>query len=80
MKRARLLLGIGIWVALLPHFGLPLLIKNILFLLTGLVLVYLALVIYKQIRQSQKTEKSFDNFTENNQENHDENNEENETE
>lgn len=65
MKRARLLLGVGIWVALLPHLGFPLIIKNILFLATGLVLIYLALVIYRQINQGSERPAAFENFTEN---------------
>jgi hypothetical protein len=51
MKKARFLLGIGVWVAILPHLGISLLIKNILFLVTGLLIVYTASIIYKQIKK-----------------------------
>jgi len=65
MKKARLLLILGIWVAVLPHLGFPSLWKNILFLLTGLGIIYLAFALYKSHMEKEGLEKTFDNFSEN---------------
>ncbi len=69
MLRARTILILGIWTALLPFSGFPIGIKNGLFSLTGLALIYLSFVFYKEIREARKKgkkhEKVFDNFSEN---------------
>ena len=54
----------GIWVAILPYLGFPFFWKNILFTLTGLGLVYLGYVLYKEYRTKQTEKKTFDNFSE----------------
>lgn len=48
MKKERTLLFIGIWVALLPHLGFPNNMRKILFLLTGLFIIFIAYVMYKR--------------------------------
>ncbi|MCX6758000.1 MAG: hypothetical protein NTZ44_03925 [Candidatus Nomurabacteria bacterium] len=66
MKKARTLLTIGIWVAILPYLGFPSSWKNILFVLTGLGLFYFAYVLYKQAKEIKNdNKKSFDSFSEN---------------
>ncbi len=67
MLKARTLLILGVWTAVLPYLGFPYQIKNILFVLTGLGLVYVSFVIYKEIRFTRKeeNEKNFENFSEN---------------
>lgn len=66
MQIARLLLIVGIWTAVLPYLGFPLIIKNILFIFTGLVLIYLSLLQYKKAINLNKDSlvKSFENFSE----------------
>ncbi|MCX6747387.1 MAG: hypothetical protein NTW98_00330 [Candidatus Nomurabacteria bacterium] len=69
MQKARTFLILGIWVAILPYLGFPFTIKNILFVITGFVLIYFSLLFYKQaMRQKEKKAQNFDNFSENNPE------------
>ena len=56
----------GIWISVLPYLGFPIYWKNILFTLTGLILIYFSFLIYKEHRISQfSKEKNFENFSEN---------------
>mgnify|MGYP000889931139 CR=1 FL=1 len=64
MKRARKVLFLGIWVALLPYLGFPLLIKNILSSLSGLLVVYFSYVLYTEAKQKEKRP-TIDTFAEN---------------
>lgn len=66
MRNARTLLILGIWVAILPYLGFPILIKNILFSVSGLVLVYFSYILYAEVKSKSKVEKIFDSFSENN--------------
>lgn len=63
MINPRMLLFIGLWVAILPYLGFPLLIKNILFSITGLLVMYLAFVLYKTLKN--KEQKDVETFSEN---------------
>ncbi|MES3031926.1 MAG: hypothetical protein V4699_01640 [Patescibacteria group bacterium] len=66
MNKARILLFLGIWVAVLPYLGFPSFWKNILATLSGLGFVYIGYVIYQESRKSgEKAGKTFDNFSEN---------------
>ena len=65
MRKARILLVLGIWVAVLPYLGFPYSWKNILFTLSGLGLVYLSYILYKEYKIVETEEKSSDNFSEN---------------
>jgi len=38
----------GVWISILPFLGFPSFIKNILFILTGLYLVYIGYKIYRK--------------------------------
>lgn len=51
----------GIWIAILPYFGIPHFWKNILMTLSGLILVYISYLIYRE----EKKEVTYDNFSEN---------------
>ncbi len=63
MHKARILLLFGLWVAVLPYLGFPYSMKNILFTLTGLLLILFGYVFYKN---NKSEEKPYDNFSENN--------------
>ncbi|OGI84757.1 hypothetical protein A3H56_01190 [Candidatus Nomurabacteria bacterium RIFCSPLOWO2_02_FULL_42_24] len=63
MRKARILLVLGIWVAILPYLGFPYSWKDILFTLSGLGLVYFSYILYKDYKMTEK--KTFDNFREN---------------
>ena len=65
MKRARILLILGIWVAILPYLGLPYSWKEVLFTLSGLGLVYLSYMLYRERKKEETSEEAFDNFREN---------------
>jgi hypothetical protein len=67
MQIARIILFLGIWTAILPYLGFPYLLKNILFSVTGLIFVYVSLVMYggyRKLRQESRNKK-FENFSEN---------------
>jgi len=65
MTKARILLFLGIWVAVLPFLGFPSLWKNLLFVFSGLVLVYFSYALYKDFKMKENPKKIFDNFSEN---------------
>jgi len=66
MKKARTFLIIAIWITILPYLGFPSFWKNLFFTITGLVLIYLSYLLYKEARIKKPTEKVvFDNFSEN---------------
>lgn len=80
MQKARTILILGIWVAILPYLGFPYIWKNILFTLTGLGFMYFSYILYKESRNAEgkKELKSFDNFSENKNFNTNSNQQENE--
>ena len=65
MKKARILLALGTWVTILSFLGFPSSWKDILFTLTGLGLVCLSYMLYREAKIKEKKEESFDNFTDN---------------
>lgn len=64
MLKARMVLTLGIWVAVLPYLGFPFYIKNILFVITGFVFIYISFVLYKEYKEKNGGD-VFDNFSEN---------------
>ncbi|MBI2627631.1 hypothetical protein HYW72_01740 [Candidatus Nomurabacteria bacterium] len=66
MRKAYILLILGVWVAVLPYLGFPYSWKDILITLSGFGLIYISFVLYKEskIREIEE-EKTFDNFSEN---------------
>lgn len=61
-----MILILGIWVAILPYLGFPYSWKDILGTLSGLGLVYVSFMIYKESKKNEiKKEKPFENFSEN---------------
>lgn len=65
MHTSRTLLLVGIWTAILPYLGFPSFIKNILFVITGFILIYISLVVYKNTKKETPIKKMFENFSEN---------------
>lgn len=65
MRIARILLILGIWVAILPYLGFPYFWKSILFSATGLVIVYFGYLLFREARAASAGERAFDNFSEN---------------
>ncbi len=65
MSKAKIILILGVWVAILPYLGFPYSLKNILFSLTGLGIIYVGFVLYKESKVGETKKKIFDNFSEN---------------
>lgn len=72
MRKARILLFLGIWVAVLPYLGFPYSWKNILFTISGLGLIYFSYMVYQESKAEEvenpsapAEKKTFDNFSEN---------------
>ena len=66
MKKARILLILGIWISVLPYLGFPRSWKNILMTLSGFGLIYISFILYKESKIGEiREEKTFDNFSEN---------------
>jgi len=64
MRLQRILLITGIWIAVLPYLGFPYSWKNILFTISGLVLMYYSFRMYQNAKK-EKEEPLSDNFSEN---------------
>lgn len=65
MRKERILLLLGVWVAILPYLGFPSSWKDTLVTLSGLALIYLSYVLYNESKTKEIKEKTFDNFSEN---------------
>jgi len=65
MRKARILLILGTWVAILPYLGFPYSWKDTLSFFTGIALIGFSYVFYKDARKKEHKEKTFDNFKEN---------------
>lgn len=69
MRKAQILLFLGIWVAILPFLGFTYEWLDILTTLTGLIFIYFSYILYRNFKateQKEPKEKTFDNFRENN--------------
>lgn len=65
MRKARIFLTLGIWISILPYLGFPYSWKNILFTISGLVIIYLSYIIYRESKTIDKKETITENFSEN---------------
>ncbi len=65
MRRARILLFWGLWVAVLPYLGFPIFWKNIFLTLSGLGMVYISFLIYKEHKIKDVGNITYENFSEN---------------
>jgi hypothetical protein len=65
MSKVKIIFILSIWVTILPYLGFPISLKNILFSVTGLGLLYLAYMLYRDLKEGETKEKTFDNFSEN---------------
>ena len=66
MQKARIFLFLGIWITVLPYLGFPYSWKDILTTLSGIGIIYISFMLYKEFKtEGTKKEKTFDNFREN---------------
>lgn len=69
MRKARILLIFGVWITVLPYLGFPYSWKDFLGTISGLGLVFLSYVFYRDYKSKEgkkKVKKTFENFRENN--------------
>ena len=69
MRKAYILLILGIWVTVLSYLGFPYSMKDNLFSVTGIIIIFLSYIFYKEYKAKQNKEETFDNFSENKFEN-----------
>ena len=50
---------------ILPYLGFPLSLKNVFFSITGLGIIYLCYLLYRDLKVGETGKKTFDNFSEN---------------
>jgi hypothetical protein len=58
MRKERALFIIGLWIIVLPYSGFPSSWRTFLFLLTGLVLMYIAYLFYIQAKKNTPKEEA----------------------
>lgn len=80
MRKARILLILGTWIVILSYLGFPQYLKDVLFVLSGLGLIYLSYTLYAEAKEKETSEKTFDNYKENNFNENEMNSKENEEE
>jgi len=64
MLKVRILLILGVWIAILPYLGFPYSWKDVLDTLAGFGLIYFSYVLYREFKEKDEKRK-FDNFSEN---------------
>lgn len=69
MRRERILLILGIWVAVLPYLGFPYFWKNILFSISGIILIYQSYIIHKATKEKEERESASKNLSEESRQN-----------
>ena len=67
MRKERVLFILGVWVAILPYLGFPYAWKSVLFVLTGLGLIYFSYVLYGEAKagETKEKKKTVESFSEN---------------
>lgn len=61
MKKERTLFFIGLWVAILPYLGFPTSFRKILFVITGLVIIYFSYMLRKKAKEEAQAMEKEDN-------------------
>ena len=57
MSKVKIIFGLGIWVAILPYLGFPYSLKNILFSITGLGIIYFCYLLYRDLKVGETEKK-----------------------
>ncbi|MFA5841159.1 MAG: hypothetical protein WC847_02725 [Candidatus Paceibacterota bacterium] len=65
MRKARILLILGICMAVLPYLGFPYSWKDTLFTILGFVLMFFSYLLFTDYKKQEVEKKPFDNFREN---------------
>lgn len=76
MSKIKILFILGIWTAILPYLGFPYSLKDIIYSITGIVIMYFAYSSFGDFKGKIETkEEKPDNFSENSNFNEEENSE-----
>lgn len=65
MRKAYILLILGIFIAILPYLGFPYSWKDILFTISGFILIFFSYLLFTDYKKQEVGKKPFDNFREN---------------
>lgn len=66
MRKAYIFLVLGIWIAILPYLGFPYSWKSVLTTMSGLGLIFVSYMLYREFKAKEiKEKRTFDNFSEN---------------
>lgn len=65
MRKAYIFLILGIWLAVLPYLGFSYSWKDVLTTLSGLGLIFVSFMLYKESKKGEVEKETFDNFSEN---------------
>ena len=65
MRKAYILLILGIWLAILPQLGFYYSWKDNLTSLSGLVLIFISFIFYREYKTKEVKKETFENFSEN---------------
>ncbi len=66
MNKVKVLFIFGVWVGILPYLGFPFGLKNILFSLTGVGIIFFSYTFIDHKKKHEVEKEVFDNFSENN--------------
>jgi hypothetical protein len=62
MRKEKTLLIIGLWVSILSFLGFPIFWRKILFLITGLAIMYLAYLFYLEVKNRRAKDENHSNI------------------
>lgn len=65
MNKLKIILGLSIWVIILPFLGFTNTLKDIIYSTTGLIFVYFSYTLYKNLKMEDVKKEVFENFSEN---------------
>jgi hypothetical protein len=66
MSKVKIIFALSIWITLLSFLGFPYSLKSVLFTISGLGLVFVNFMLFRDLKAGEIEEKTFDNFSENN--------------
>lgn len=65
MSKIKIIFVLSIWMTILTYLGFPQKLKDLLFLISGLILISISYLLYRELRKGEEGEELFDNFSEN---------------
>jgi len=65
MNKVKLFFILGVLVAVLPFSGFPYSVQDSIYVVIGLVIIFISYLSYRDLKVGESNEKNFDNFSEN---------------